>query len=58
MTKEEKIKFAEQWTKLVSNGEINILWADGSYTTEHNRPMIVDSFDNLVLISTPEENGV
>ena len=42
----------------MSNGEINVLWADGSYTTERNRSMIVDSFYNLVLISTPEENGV
>lgn len=56
MNDTDKKLFVEQWNKLLKDNKINILWADGMYTKEPYRKMIIDKNGELVLISRPEEN--
>ena len=56
MNNTDKKLFVEQWNKLLKYNKINILWADGMYTKEPYREMIIDRNGELVLISRPEEN--
>ena len=56
MNNTDKKLFVEQWNKLLKDNKINILWADGMYTKEPYREMIIDRNGELVLISRPEEN--
>ena len=56
MNNTDKKLFVEQWNKLLKDNTINILWADGMYTKEPYREMIIDRNGELVLISRPEEN--